>query len=170
VTRLSEKSSTKGSVKVSFVPDFSYFGIDRFGDSFLQFLRKRTVDAAVCVRPGVKVVLDGVRVPMKRFSDYAGLYLEEKSVPRVELETDRWKVVVCQSVGSFQQVSFVNGVMTTAGGTHVEHVVGQLVKRAADALNVKAVAGMAGALRNALCVFVSATLVNPTFDSQTEVG
>jgi DNA topoisomerase-2 len=171
VSRLSEKSSARGSVKVSFVPDFGYFGTTGFSEDFLQFLRKRTFDAAVCVRAGVKVSLDGARVPIKRFSDYAAMYLGDKSVARVEIDMDRWKVVVARSGEDrmFQQVSFVNGVSTTGGGTHVEHVVGQLVRKAADMLSVKAVPGMASSLRNALFVFVSATLVNPTFDSQTKV-
>jgi DNA topoisomerase-2 len=171
ISRLSEKSSAKGSVKVSFVPDFGYFGVTCFGEDFLQFLRKRAYDAAVCVRPGVKVALDGTRVPIKRFSDYVAMYLGDKSVPRVEIDLDRWKVVVARSREDrgFQQVSFVNGVSTSGGGTHVEHVLWQLVRKVSDVLNVKAVSRMANALRNGLFVFISATLVNPTFDSQTKV-
>jgi DNA topoisomerase-2 len=40
----------------------------------------------------------------------------------------RWEVLVGVSDGRFQQVSFVNSIATTKGGTHVNYVVDQLCK------------------------------------------
>lgn len=40
----------------------------------------------------------------------------------------RWEVLVGVSDGRFQQVSFVNSIATTKGGTHINYVVDQLCK------------------------------------------
>jgi DNA topoisomerase-2 len=62
-------------------------------------------------------------------------------------------------------VSFVNGVLTSLGGTHVEHVIGQLVKHTQALLGVS---NLSSAIRGAIRVFVDAKLVNPTFESQSK--
>lgn len=41
----------------------------------------------------------------------------------------RWQVYVCRSEGQFMQVSFVNGIATTKGGTHVNYIVDQIVDK-----------------------------------------
>lgn len=44
-----------------------------------------------------------------------------------ERVNERWEIVVSQSEGQFQQVSFVNSICTTKGGTHVNYVVEPLI-------------------------------------------
>ena len=39
----------------------------------------------------------------------------------------RWEVAVAVSDGGFAQTSFVNGISTSRGGTHVDHVTNQVV-------------------------------------------
>jgi DNA topoisomerase II len=36
--------------------------------------------------------------------------------------TDRWSVCIGPAENGLEQVSFVNGISTTKGGTHVDHV------------------------------------------------
>ena len=125
---------------------------------------------------GVKVSFDNARVKVKRFSDYVSLYVGKPcDAPRVEHCADRWRVALARSgsegeTPGFVQVSFVNGVCTAGGGTHVEHVMGQFLRTACALLaNGKPpIPGLAPALRGALMLFVDATLVNPTFDSQSK--
>jgi DNA topoisomerase-2 len=38
----------------------------------------------------------------------------------------RWEVLACLSDGDFQQVSFVNSICTTLGGTHVNNIADQI--------------------------------------------
>jgi hypothetical protein len=44
--------------------------------------------------------------------------------------TPRWEICVSATDGQFQQVSFVNSICTSKGGTHVDHLVNQISKRA----------------------------------------
>jgi DNA topoisomerase-2 len=50
---------------------------------------------------------------------------------------DRWEVAFAVSDGQFQQVSFVNAIATTKGGTHVDHVSKQLVEGLVDIVKKK---------------------------------
>lgn len=44
--------------------------------------------------------------------------------PRVR----RWEICVSATDGQFQQVSFVNSICTSKGGTHVDYLVNQIAK------------------------------------------
>jgi DNA topoisomerase-2 len=51
---------------------------------------------------------------------------------------NRWEVGVAMSdSGTFQQVSFVNAICTSRGGTHCSYVADQIVKKVADVLSKK---------------------------------
>jgi DNA topoisomerase-2 len=86
---------------------------------------------------GVKVFLDGERLKVKDFASYVDLYLGPKGAegapPRVyERLSDRWEACFAVSDGQFQQVSFVNAICTSKGGTHVNYVADQVVKHACE--------------------------------------
>jgi hypothetical protein len=122
--------------KISFRPDLPKFdmvaGQPLEGDT-VALMKKRVLDVAGVLGRGVKVLLNGERVPVKSFAEYVDLYLGpaqgEGAVPRVhERVNGRWEVVVAATEGQFQQVSFVNSVCTIKGGTHVNAVVDQVCK------------------------------------------
>lgn len=135
-----EVSSCKSSenwTRISFKPDLPKFDM-REGEPLeadtVALMRKRVLDVAGVLGRGVKVMLNGERVPVRSFADYVDLYLGpagtgEGCVPRVhERVNGRWEVIVAATEGQFQQVSFVNSVCTIKGGTHVNAVVDQVCK------------------------------------------
>jgi len=155
----------------------------------VSLMRKRTFDmAGVLGSAGVKVFFNGARLPVKGFKDYVGLYLPsiagedggglvgEDGVtpphpPTVHCKVGpRWEVVVAPSDGQFTQVSFVNAICTTKGGTHVNAVVDQIAKAVSEALakKHKGCGVKPFMVKNYLAVFVNAQIVNPAFDSQTK--
>ena len=68
--------------------------------------------------------------------------------------------------GGFQQCSWVNGIATTKGGSHVDKVVQALVS---EIQKDKRCASLKPAqIKSSLFVFVSAVVINPTFSSQTK--
>jgi DNA topoisomerase-2 len=68
------------------------------------------------------------------------------------------------------QVSFVNGIATIRGGTHVEHVANQIANHVIKEVNKKNKnANMKlHTVKGHLWVFVNALIDNPAFDSQTK--
>ena len=81
--------------------------------------------------------------------------------------SNRWSVCVAPSSDGFEQVSFVNGICTTKGGTHVDHVVGIISNAIIDEL-AKKIKLNPQQVKNCFSVFVKATLVNPSFSSQVK--
>eukprot|EP01018_Ginkgo_biloba_P032588 Gb_11673 [translate_table: standard] len=163
--------------KVTFKPDLAKFNMTHLEDDVVALMKKRVVDLAGCLGKTVKVELNGQRLPIKSFQDYVGLYLQTASkskpepLPRItEKVNDRWEICVSLSDGQFQQVSFVNGIATIKGGSHVDYVANQITTHIINIVNKKNKnAGVkAHMIKNHLWIFVNSKIDNPAFDSQTK--
>ena len=74
-------------------------------------------------------------------------------------------------VGLVEHMSFVNGVWTANGGSHVNHLTNQCVKFIEDTLEKKyQLKSMPSSvtIRNKLMIFVQCLIENPSFDSQSK--
>jgi DNA topoisomerase-2 len=88
-----------------------------------------------------------------------------------EKVSDRWEICAAVSEGQFQQVSFVNSINTYKGGTHVDHVAGQIVGALVEAVKKKSkemAAVKPFQVKSHLSLFINCLIENPTFDSQTK--
>jgi DNA topoisomerase-2 len=74
------------------------------------------------------------------------------------------------SDGQFNQVSFVNSIATTKGGTHVEHVAQQIITKLVEDVKKrnKAAQVKPHQIKQHMWIFVNALIENPAFDSQTK--
>ncbi|XP_060519505.1 DNA topoisomerase 2 isoform X2 [Cylas formicarius] len=163
--------------KITFSPDLSKFKMERLDDDIVALMSRRAYDIAASTR-GVKVFLNGQRLPIKGFKDYVDLFLKDREDETgnnlkvvYEAANERWEVAMTVSDHGFQQMSFVNSIATTKGGRHVDYVVDMIVKQLQEVLKKKNKGGPAikgFQVRNHLWVFVNCLIVNPTFDSQTK--
>lgn len=163
--------------KVTFQPDLSKFGMETLDKDTVSLLSRRAFDVAASTR-GVKVYLNGTKLPVKSFKDYVDLYLKGKEDEMgnplkfvYENVSPRWEVAVSLSDKGFQQVSFVNSIATTKGGRHVDHVADHIVKQLIETLKKKHKGGVQfrpHQVKSHLWIFVNCLIVNPTFDSQTK--
>ena len=158
-------SLAKSSVKITFVPDWKRFGASGLDDDFFRVIEKRVYDAVVCTSSGCKVTFQGQALEQMSTEDYAKMYLPE-GAQVASLNADRWSVTVAPSDG-FQQVSFVNGICTNKGGTHVDHVVSALTNGILEELSKK-IQLKPQHVKGTFFVMVRSTLVNPTFGSQVK--
>lgn len=118
-------------------------------------------------------MLNGKKLKVDDFKAYVELYdlSQDSKYQKIhEVVNGRWQVVVSVSENQFTQASFVNGVCTSRGGTHVNLVVDQIagfisdtIKKKHKNLNVKPFQ-----IKNNLAVFVNCLIENPSFDSQTK--
>ncbi|KAF7085410.1 hypothetical protein CFC21_088844 [Triticum aestivum] len=162
--------------KVTFKPDLEKFKMTELEADVVALMMKRVVDMAGTLGKTVKVELNGEKVAVKSFSDYVQLYIDSASkegikLPRIyQKVNDRWEVCVSLSEGQFQQVSFVNGIATIKGGTHVDYVASQIASHVMGVVNKKnKQANMKlHIVKGYLWVFVNALIDNPAFDSQTK--
>ena len=176
-----DKYSGDDYTEVTFYPDMSKFGMSGLDSDIVSLMHKRVYDIAGAIGSSCKIYLNGKRLNVKGFKDYCELYLKgfglENPVPRVhEKIGDRWEIVISLSdpkegCGQFQQVSFVNSICTTKGGTHVNHVVDKFVPKLLEKVESKNRGGMKPQpfhIKNHMWVFINCLIENPSFDSQTK--
>ena len=153
-------------VSVTFWPDWKRFGGP---GEFVKLVEKRAWDAAMwCSKAQVYLNKELLKVPS--LEEYARMHVGD--VPIAKMHTGASEqgssldIIVAHSTsGAFQQCSWVNGISTTKGGSHVDKVVKALIDAiAAD----KRVTVKPAQIKAALFVFVRAVVINPTFSSQTK--
>jgi DNA topoisomerase II len=169
---------------VTFTPDFVKFGMSGIDDDFEALVMRRVYDLAGTSR-GVKVSLNGERIKIRSFKQYIDMYVKainkEKggdaendtasSTIVHEIVNERWEIGFAVSDGSFQQVSFVNSIATTSGGTHVNYVCDQIINKLMAVVKKKNKGGYSvknSQIRNHVFLFVNCLINNPAFTSQTK--
>lgn len=157
-----------GYVSVSFEPDHARLSNIGLTADVVSLLRRRALDVAGTVK-GLKVYFNGEVLTVPSFKRYCELYGSTDLMMDPD-PSESWQVGVAlapQDAG-FQHVSFVNGLNTTLGGTHVDAVVNTLCFAVVKHLEKKKVNVRPGQIKPLLWVFVNATLPNPSFDSQSK--
>lgn len=161
---ISKPRSRKGYTEISFVPDFERFEMKGIDEDHLMMLRKRVIDLAAC-NPSLKVKFNNVDHSFKSFEEYCKLYAEDV----IYAQGPRWKIGIAASNGSMQQVSFVNSVETTDGGTHVDYIANQIVNHLRAMIKKKHKLDVKPQeIKNHMFLFIQADIVNPIFSSQTK--
>lgn len=184
--KITKAKSKKEFTKVTFKPDLAKFGMDSLDDDILAVLRRRVYDLCGTVKD-CNIYLNEKKLTVKNFKSYVEMYvraikersqdvaLDDKSyVPLVhEVVNDHWELGFAVSDGTFNQVSFVNSIATTAGGTHVKYVTDQIIDKLMDELNKKEkgkkkVMIKPSQIRSNMFLFVNCLIENPAFTSQTK--
>lgn len=162
--------------KITFWPDLKRFNLSKLDEDIVALMKKRVYDIAGITPQSVKVFLNNEEIKIRGFRDYMNMYLnlterKDEEEEDIYFEKGRWQVGIGVSEGEFAQVSFVNGICTTKGGTHVTYLADQvvtylheiIVKKEKDLKNIKA-----NQIKPHLWIFVNCLIENPTFDSQTK--
>jgi len=163
--KIKKYAGATSSVCVTFVPDWKRFGMSGMDESIYKIFEKRVYDANICTSQNCKVKFQGEPLPKCSFNTYAKMYT--KSDEMCMFTSDRWSVCIAPSDDGFEHVSFVNGICTTKGGSHVDHVSGILANGIIEDM-AKKIKLRPQQVKNAFFVFVKATLVNPSFSSQVK--
>ena len=171
ITAYSSKANKNGYVKITVYPDFQKFGLVGFDSDFVKLMTKRSYDIAACTHSGVKVHLNGKIVPTKTWEKYVDLYIGgKKDTKRVmESPNESWEVCVAPSTAGFKHVSFVNGISTSHGGTHLDYVTGFIIRKVIEYIETKKkIKVKPQFIKEHMFIMVKSSLVNPTFSSQTK--
>lgn len=176
VKKCTAAETKKGDyTKITFSPDLKRFKMTSLDEDTLGLLSKRAYDIAgsMSSRPGKKltVSLNGKKLPIKTFQDYLKMFDGINTPVAYEKVGDRWEVGVASTDGTPAQISFVNAISTSKGGTHVNYIADQVASHLVATLKKKNKGGAAvkpGQIKNHLCIFVNCLVDNPVFDSQTK--
>lgn len=148
--------------------------MDGLDTDAVALMTKRVYDMAGSTS-GIRVFLNGEKLPIKNFLDYVNLFVQvdperTERLPLLHQKFgDRWEVAVSLSDGQFSQVSFVNSIATIRGGTHVNHVTDQLTKHLTSYVNrTRKTSLKPFQVKQHIWIFVNCLIENPAFDSQTK--
>jgi DNA topoisomerase-2 len=171
--------ASKGYVEVTFVPDLKRFhGLKK--EDMLSVLHTRTIELAALVGKDVKVTWNGEEIKTDTFEKFVKLFLKEDSEKMLAYErcSERWEVAAVLTSSLFsddigtpddRHISFVNGINTRKGGKHVESVQRHVLSDVCEAASKKKKLDLKpGQIKDSITLFVNATIVNPSFDSQTK--
>ena len=163
--KIKKHSGATSSVSVTFVPDWRRFGLSKMENAIYKIFQKRVWDANICTTPNCKVKFNGDVLPKQNLDTYAKMHEGVENVTSVT--GDRWSVCIGPSENGLEQVSFVNGICTTKGGTHVDHVASLVASGVIEEM-AKKIKLKPQQVKNTFNIFVKATLENPSFSSQVK--
>jgi DNA topoisomerase-2 len=171
-----------GAVKVTFVPDRTRFPgmFDEKGiiPEMVDTLHTRVIELAALVGKDVKVSWNGTVIASNSFEKFIKLFLRDGMTGfAYENCGPRWEVGAVLSSHLYsdeeelpeeKHISFVNGVHTKKGGKHVETVTRKVLGDFCEFAKKKKVDIKPGQLKHSVVLFLAATIVNPSFDSQSK--
>ena len=157
--------------QITFIPDYERFGIKNITDDIYKLFHRRVIDACATTNKEVSVSFNGEKILIKDFEKYCELFLDKKEQPLIyEACGERWEIAASISKsGSFEYLSFVNGINTIKGGKHIEYITNMITKNLAElTLTKKKKVVKTQHIKDNLILFVKALIVNPSFDSQSK--
>ena len=162
------KSKGKSSVTVNWQPDFARFGMKEIYPEMMQLVERRVWDLAMTLGKEVKVSWNDTPVKCKNLTEYAKAFGCDPVV--YETPNERWHIAVADTpMDKAFSMSFVNGIWTSKGGTHVDAVTNQVVAHVVEYLETKKKAKVKPSLvKDHLAIFITAMIENPSFTSQTK--
>jgi DNA topoisomerase-2 len=163
--KIKKHSGATSSVAITFTPEWKRFGMSKMDDTIYKIFQKRVWDANICTTQNCKVKFNGNVLTKQTFETYAKMHEGVEDVTCVN--GDRWSVCIGPAENGMEQVSFVNGLCTNKGGTHVDHAANLIANGIIDEM-AKKIKLRPQQVKNTFNIFVKATLENPTFSSQVK--
>ena len=182
-TKIAGSAAVKPFTEIHAEPDLARFypggasatATKEIPADMMDVLRTRVIDAAaIAAAHGCKVFLGTEAVPVASFEKYVRLFTEEGTPVFYERCGPRWEIAAvltrhlhADALPDDRHISFVNGIFTRRGGKHVETVARTVLGAFCEGPGKKLDLTPAQ-LKDAVTFFVNATIVNPSFDSQTK--
>lgn len=188
---IKKSTAARGYVRIEFTPDWKRFHgscfdtlTGKISDDMFAVFHTRVLELAAMVGSDVKVLWNGTPCGINSFEKYMKLFLNERSQTGCHVYEDcgqRWQIgaILASSlytdddtnagaVPDERHVSFVNGILTRKGGKHVEYVFRHILADFCEAAKKKKVDIKPGQIKDKVVLFINATIVNPSFESQTK--
>ena len=179
--------------RITYLPDYNRFGMDGLDNDIISLLYKRVYDSILWfTNNGMTITnIENNRKPKKYSVDvllnnqiidcnlekYIQLYISNfdcniTSKNIFQFSGYRYEYAIIASPDNkFNQISLVNGISTTRGGTHVDYIVDKFVSKYIAYIKKKKKALSTikpQMLKDNIWIFLKCIVENPVFDSQTK--
>lgn len=168
-------NSTKSYTKITFIPDYKRFSMNGLEEDTISLINKRVFDCIACTSSNIQIYLNGEKLKGKGLVDYTKYFFDdekifsENCVQKIRGVDFVWEYAIVPH-SHYEQVSFVNGNSTYAGGKHVDYIMYQIINKIKTLLETKKKLKdvKPNFIKDKMFLFLRATVVNPTFSSQTK--
>ena len=166
-TFIEKESETSGKtgVKVKFYPDLEKFGLKDIDETHKNIIKQRLINLSMTF-PEITFKFNGKKLNINTFKKYVLLFNKTAEI----YETEDYKFAISPNESDdFKQFSYVNGLKIPDGGTHIDHIINNIVGPIRDKL-IKKYSGIKPAdIKNKLMVIAFLKNVkNTKFNSQTK--
>ena len=173
VTKYSAKNSY---VKVTYYPDFEKLNVKKgLNNDHIKLFKRRCIDIAgtslISKSEPLKVFFNDEKINVNNFKKYIEVSYPDETL-YIDDSSERWEVgVLYKPDNGNENISFVNGISTHKGGTHVNNVVDQVVKLLISEhiskknKNIKVSHAL---IKESLVFYINSVIENPAFSSQTK--
>ena len=159
-----EPSTGKTGVTLSFKPDFNIFECNEIDQEHIDRIFEYVLIQALTY-PEITFKFNG---KMVKYTPKQFLGLFEQTGQLYE-DDDYFFSIMHNSLDDFRQVSYVNGLETTRGGSHIDYVMTNVVNRIRDKLIKKHKTIKPGDIRNKLqLVIIAKNFRGAKWDGQTK--
>jgi DNA topoisomerase-2 len=173
--KITSAANTKSYTKITFIPDYTRFSMENLEDDTILLIKKRVYDCIANTKSHVNLYLNGEKIKGKSFTDYIKYYFDDsKIISECCIQTIKgtefiWEYAIVPS-DHYEQVSFVNGNCTYLGGKHVDYILYQIINKIKELLETKKKLKdvKPNFIKDKFCLFLKATIINPSFNSQTK--
>lgn len=184
--KIEEDVTCEPYTRIKFYPDLERFGMKKIDNVTLSIMKKYVFDCIALTREKINIWWNNIPVIGNTFEDYCRLYVgDEPLVYGMSSGTGggvfgnsmtyEWKYCLCMNkteIDGFRHVSFVNGMISREGGTHVDYIMKQII----DGLSIAANKGVKKGdfrvrdidLRNNCMLFLMCDINQPDFGGQTK--
>lgn len=149
---------------ITFTPDYELLGTSPSIEN-LKVMLARTIDIAGC-NPKIRVFFNNERIRFKTFADYSTMFFPAG----VADKQNDWELVIGPTDDdTFSQKTYVNGVDTYNGGTHVDYVTGKIVTELRRKIKQKyKVDVKPNNIKQQMMLVMKCTINAPSFSSQSK--
>lgn len=156
-----QTKSSKHFTRIKFSPDFQKLSLSLINDVHYNMIYKNILDLSVAF-PDIKFYFNDKKIKNKNFKEYVKLYADVFEI----FSSENVDLAVIHNQ-YLDQVSFVNGINTKNGGTHVDHISNGISYRLRDILVKKYKTIKPLDIKNN-CFFIIniRNMTAPRFDSQ----
>lgn len=168
----------KSYCKITFYPDFEKFKIQELNNDMIKLFHKRIIDISATTNNKMKVYFNDEKIEIKDYKKYVDLYYpDDDKIEKIFLTPDpenRWEIAVIyhsDKKDHDENISYVNGICTYKGGTHLNYIQDQIIKKLInDVFNKKdkEIKITPALIKDHLIFYVNAIIENPSFTSQTK--
>jgi DNA topoisomerase-2 len=167
---IKEYKNKTGYTLISWTPDFSKFGMQKYDLVHLSLYKKFAMDASMITK--LPIYFNDEKFAFKNFIEYVRLYGKDQeclafSIDGGDAESEMvtHMAIMASPTHEYREIGFVNGIYTKDGGVHLDGLSFDLWKNLVARFKNKI---MVKDLKPFFYIFVMAWVKNPEFNSQSK--